>query len=130
MQEQPLPDKIAMVSFFASGALSMMFGLFSVLGTAMGGLATGAFFLTLDEDMLIGPIILVFYGLWMVVCLVVGALHLYAGYALATRKPKGGWMWAAAGSGLALAVTFYCAPFGLLSAVLGVWAILQDSEHD
>lgn len=127
--ETPLPDRIAMVSFFVSGAMAVMFGLFSILGTAMGGVATGVFVLTLDEEMLIGPLLLAFYGVWMVVCLVVGAIHLFAGYRFATGAPKGTWTWVAAASGLALAITFYCAPFGLISGVLGVWAIVSESDR-
>ena len=131
MHDLPLYDRLSMRSFFISGGLAVFFGLFSVLGTVMGVLMTvlsamgGG-----GEEALIGVLLLGFYGLWMVVCLGVGSLHLWASIQLLRGREKGTWLWIAAGSGLLLGITVYCAPFGMVSGVLGVRAMLNAPKPD
>lgn len=130
MQDLPQYDRLAMGSFLVSGALSICFGLFSVLGTLMGGLMALSVLVTGEEEGLIGLLLLVFYGVWMAVCLVVGSFHLWAAMQLFHRRPKGTWLWVAAASGLSLSVTMYCAPFGLISGILGVMAMINAPPED
>lgn len=114
------------IAFVLAGALEVMFLALSIVGTLMGG-AMSIFALSGEmrgEEMLVGPALLVFYGLWLLCTLVAGPLHLVAGVRMLMgyQDPRLAWV-AVIGSLLPLC-TVYCGPTSLLAGLLGLVAII------
>ncbi|MCO4746920.1 MAG: hypothetical protein KC912_19135, partial [Proteobacteria bacterium] len=76
----------------------------------------------------IGVPVFLIYGLWVLICLVVGPIQLLAGVRMMRGEPNNRLTWAAAFGGLAGAATFYCAPPALISFALGLGALLSEEE--
>lgn len=119
------------VTFLISGGLISMWALWSVIGTCVGGVMGGVGLATLDEELAIGVFIFLIYGLWLVVCGIVGPLQLYTGVRMVSRAPISHRLrWAAAFGGLLATLTFYCALPGIVSFALGLAAVLQAQREE
>jgi len=118
-------DKATGVSFLVTGALLTAFGLFSIMGAFMTlfGLAEGEV-----SAGLLGLVVLVFYAVWMVACLVGGPLQALAGIRLFQGHPPATLHWLASVAGLAATVTVYCALPGLITFALGVATALAPRD--
>ena len=122
-------DKATGVSFLVTGALLTAFGLFSIMGAFTGGIMT-QFGLAEGEVSagLLGLVVLVFYAVWMVACLVGGPLQALAGIRLLQGHPPATLHWLASVAGLAATVTVYCALPGLITFALGVATALAPRD--
>jgi len=114
-------DRASAICFLVTGALVTFFGLFSVMGTLTGGVMTIAGLADGNVEIGgMGAVILVFYAIWMIACLVGGPIQIAAGIQQFRGRPLGALHWAAVAAGMASCVTVYCAVPGLLSFALGL----------
>lgn len=114
------------IAFVFAGALEMLFLGLSVTGTLAGGAMsvialTGEF---RDKEMLLGPALLLFYGLWFLCTLIAGPLHLVAGVRMLMGYQDKRLLWAAVVSSILPLCTVYCAPTSMLAGMLGLAAIV------
>jgi hypothetical protein len=121
----------AAVAFLLAGTLEIAFLGLSLLGTLAGG---GLTVLTLmgevrGDEAIVGPLLLVFYGLWLVCTGLAGPLHLVAGASLVAGKRWRPLLWAATGASLLPVVTVYCATTSLIAGTLGLLLlVLPDPD--
>lgn len=114
------------VAFVFTGVLEVMFLALSVLGTLLGGaMSVGSLMGELrNEEAVLGPVIFLFYGLWLTVTAIAGPLHLFAGGSILMGRRNRKLLWAATIVSLLPVVTVYCAPTSLLAGGLGLVAAL------
>ncbi|MDP2315264.1 MAG: hypothetical protein Q8P41_20365 [Pseudomonadota bacterium] len=114
------------VAFLIAGVLELLFLALSVLGTLTGGVMSVAALLgeLRNEEALIGPVVLLFYGLWLVVTAIAGPLHIAAGVSIVTGHRNRKLLWIATGASLLPFATIYCAPTSLVAGVLGLLAAI------
>ncbi|MES2642216.1 MAG: hypothetical protein V4850_22220 [Myxococcota bacterium] len=114
------------VAFVIAGVLEVMFLALSVLGTLLGGAMTiGTLAGELrNEEAVVGPVIFLFYGLWLGVTTIAGPLHLVAGASILLGRRNRKLLWAATIASLLPVVTVYCAPTSLIAGLLGLLAAI------
>jgi hypothetical protein len=114
-------DRASAISFIATGALVTFFGLFSVMGTLTGGAMTLVGLADGNVEIGgVGAVLLLFYGVWMLACMVGGPVQIVAGVQQFRGRPPGALHWVAVAAGLASCITVYCAIPGLVSFALGL----------
>lgn len=121
----------AAVGFIVAGVLEVLFLCLSLLGTLMGGAMTvGSVTGALQgEDAVVGPIIFLFYGVWLVATGIAGPLHLFAGGSILAGSRNKKVLWAATAVSLLPMATIYCAPTSIIAGVLGlVAAVTPDPD--
>lgn len=121
----------AAIAFIFAGALEMLFLGLSVTGTLAGG-AMSVFALTGElqaKEMLLGPALLLFYGLWFLCTLIAGPLHLVAGIRILMGHQDKRLMWAAVVSSILPLCTVYCAPTSMIAGILGLVVIIVPAAQ-
>lgn len=118
------------IAFLISGLLELLFLALSLLGVGMGGVLTvGSLAGELrNEEAMIGPLILVFYGIWFLATLVAGPIHIVAGGMMIAGRRSRRWLWTATVVSLLPVATVYCAPTSLIAGVLGLICALTTRE--
>lgn len=118
------------IAFLISGLLELLFLALSLLGVGMGGVLTvGSLAGELrNEEAMIGPLILVFYGVWFLATLVAGPIHIVAGGMMIAGRRSRRWLWTATVVSLLPVATVYCAPTSLIAGVLGLVCALTTRE--
>ncbi|MDP2304676.1 MAG: hypothetical protein Q8P18_01445 [Pseudomonadota bacterium] len=114
------------VAFLVAGVLELLFLALSVLGTLLGGVMTIG---TLAGEMrneaaLLGPVVLLFYGLWLGVTAIATPVHIVAGVSIVMGRRNRKLLWAATIVSLLPVMTVYCAPTSLIAGVLGLLAAI------
>jgi len=123
------------IAFLVAGVLELTFLGLSVLGTLMGAGMTGValFGGMRGDEAFLGPMLLVFYGLWLFCTIVAAPVHLVAGVAFVTGRRNRTLLIAATVVSLLPLATVYCAPFALVAGVLGLVTLLAPptgaSDH-
>lgn len=110
------------VAFILAGILEIMFLGLSVLGTLLGGVMTvGSLAGELrNEEALLGPVLFVFYGVWMAATAIAGPLHLAAGVSIVLGKRSRKVLWAGTVVSLLPISTVYCGPSSVIAGVIGL----------
>jgi hypothetical protein len=116
----------AAIAFLVAGVLELCFLGLSILGTLMGGVMTvgtlaGEF---RSYEAAIGPVIFLFYGLWLLATLVAGPTHIVAGGMILAGRRNRTVIWAATALSILPLVTVYCAPTSLIAGILGLLALV------
>lgn len=122
----------AAVCFLVAGTLEVMFLALSLLGTLMGGAFTALAIAgeVQGEDAIMGPVLLVFYGIWFLATVIAGPLHLVAGGAILAGNRNKKLLWAATVASLLPLITVYCALPSSLAGVVGLLcAVLPDPDE-
>lgn len=118
------------IAFLISGLLELLFLALSLLGVGMGGVLTAGSLAgeLRNEEAVIGPLILVFYGVWFLATLVAGPIHVVAGGMMIAGRRSRRWLWTATVVSLLPVATVYCAPTSLLAGVMGLICALTSRE--
>ena len=120
------------IAVLLAGVLEIAFLGLSILGTGLGGVMTvGVLAGELrNEEALLGPLILVFYVVWLCVTAVAGPIHVVAGGALLLGRTNRKLLWVATVSSLLPMVTVYCAPTALLAGILGLIFLVTEPPRE
>lgn len=117
------------IAFIFAGILELCFCALSLLGTGLGGFMTAAI---VTGDMRnaewMGPLIFVFYAVWLVATFIAGPTHLITGVMLVMGKRNRKALWAGTIVSVLPLVTVYCAPTSILAGVLGIITAVQRPE--
>lgn len=118
------------VAFLFTGILELLFCGLSLLGVLTGGVMTAGSLAgeLRDWEALLGPLLLVFYALWLGITIISGPLHVYAGGAILAGNRSRKLLWAGTGVSILPLATVYCAPTSILAGVLGLVTALQKPE--
>ena len=119
-------------AFLVAGLLEIAFFGLSLLGVVVGGAMTAG--TVLGElggiEGLAGPVVLIFYGVWLVVTGVAGPLHVLAGGHILSGRRNRKLLWVATGVSLLPTATVYCAPTSLIAGVLGLLVAIARPDAD
>jgi hypothetical protein len=96
--------------------------LFCTVGMCFGALAAAG--VIPEDDPMMGPTLLGFYGFFMVIIFVAASLHLMAGVSLLQGRPKRPVLWAATVASVLPLLTCYCAPTSMVAGVLTLVLLL------
>lgn len=120
-------QRVVAIILLVSAGFEILWTGFTVIGMLSGAMLTVVDVPGQQEGM--GLLILVLYGVWFVGALVSSVMHLIGGLQLLGRRPNRKLLWGSAIASIGAVLTIYCAPFGLVSAILLlVWLTKPASE--
>lgn len=119
------------IAFLVAGLLEVLFLALSLLGVVVGGvMSVGAVMGELrHEEALIGPLVLIFYGLWFCVTAMAGPLHIVAGGMILAGSRNRKVLWAATAVSLLPVATVYCAPTSIIAGVIGLVVAVSTKDE-
>ncbi len=119
--------RVAGGAFLFTGVLELLFLGLSLLGTLLGGiLSVAALAGTLQRlEGLLGPVLLAFYGVWLLRTLAAAPIHVAAGVMMLRGRGTATLVWAATAASILPLFTVYCAPTSMVAGILGLIAVLQ-----
>ena len=119
------------VTFVVSGALQLLFFVFTIVGIGMGGvLAFGAAPFNEPGMEEMGSLLLGMYILWFFCTLIAGSIHLVGGIHVLMGKRNPILIWTAVGVTVLSLATVYCALPALVGSILGALAMLLPMADD